>query len=257
LAVFYLIGLRLEALIFATVGGYLGSVLVGHVLLNRSVQAHIPRVAAVFEWKTWLRFASVLSVNSMLRNVLDSTDVLFLGVFATAAQVGVYGAADRVSLLVVAPLLALNAAFSPAIAEFHARGQGGALANLFKLATKWSFTLSCPAFLSCVLFHDAILRIFGPQYVAASLVLAILAFGNLVDAGVGSVGSLLVMTGRPRVILANTVTAVALNICLAFWLVPRYHMIGAAIATSATVIMRNLTALAEVQWIIGANAPRP
>ena len=91
---------------------------------------------------------------------------------------------------------------------------------------------------------------------AAGTVLIILAFGNLVDAGVGSVNYLLVMTGRPRVIMLNTVSTVVVNILLAFWLVPRYFTTGAAIAAALTVIILNIVGLIEVYWIMGIHPYR-
>jgi O-antigen/teichoic acid export membrane protein len=188
--------------------------------------------------------------NSMIRNILNSTDVLFLGIFATPGLVGLYGAADRVSYFVVAPLIALNVIFSPIIAEFHSRGEHKQLEHMFKIVTKWSFSLSWPVFLCCLVFHDAILGVFGEKYIAAGTVLIILAFGNLVDSGVGSVNYLLVMTGRPRLILANTVSSVIVNLSLALVLVPRYSINGAAWAAALTVIILNLVGLIEVYWIM-------
>ncbi len=250
LGVFYLLGLRLEALILATICGYLASMITGQILLRKAANTLLNGASPEYERKTWLRFALPMFFNSMIRNILNSTDVLFLGALAATSQVGLYGAADRVSYFVVMPLIALNVIFSPVIAELHARGEHKQLANMFKIVTKWSFSLSWPIFLSCLVFHDAILGIFGAKYIAAGLVLIILAFGNLVDSGVGSVNYLLVMTGRPRVILVNTVITVVVNVTLAILLVPRYGIIGAALAAALAVLILNVVGLIEVYWIM-------
>ena len=250
MGVFYLLGLRLEALILATSCGFLASVITGRFLLGKASKQLVHDVAPKFESRVWLRFALPMFFNSIIQNTLNSTDVLFLAVFATTAQVGLYGAADRVSLFVVMPLLALNTIFSPLIAEYHARGEQEQLANMFKVVTKWSFSLSLPVFLCFCIFHDAILGVFAREYTAGGIVLIILSFGNLVDAGIGSVGYLLIMTGRPRVILANTFMTIAVNIGLALWLVPHFNVIGAAVAAAVAVIILNLTGLIEVYWIM-------
>src|SRR2546427_103201 len=83
------------------------------------------------------------------------------------------------------------------------------------------------------------------EYTAGSMVLIILSLGNLVDAAVGSVGYLLVMTGRVRVVLLNTVMTITLNLGLAFLLVPRFNAIGAAVAAALTVIIGNVAGLIE------------
>ncbi len=248
LIVFYLLGLKIEALIYSTVLGYLASIISGYVLFGKMRRKLVRDVKAQYDVKTWATFALPMFFNSMIRNILNSTDVLFLGILATQAQIAFYGAADRVSYFVVAPLIALNAIFSPIIAEYHAKGKTAQLENLFKVVTKWSFSLSWPVFLCFTVFHDPILGIFGKQYTQASEVLFLLSLGNLVDAGVGSVNYLLVMTGRPRVILFNTVSTVVLNVTLALLLVPRFNIVGAALAAALAVIILNIVGLIEVYW---------
>lgn len=247
---FYWLGLRLEALILATICGFVASTFTGEWLLRRAERNFIQDTMPRYEPKHWMRFAFPMFFNSMIRNVLNSTDVLFLGAFVATSQVGLYGAADRVSYFVVAPLIALNVIFSPIIAEYHARNAHKPLATMFKVVTKWSLTLSWPVFLCCLVFHNAILGVFGERYTAGGLVLITLALGNLVDAGVGSVNYLLTMTGRPRIILINTVSTVTVNITLALLLIPRFGVIGAAAAAALTVMLLNGVGLMEVYWIM-------
>ncbi len=246
LVVFYKLGLKLEALIFATVIGYLASTMAGYIFLRKANRKIVQEVKPQYDLKTWGRFALPMFFNSMIRNILNSTDVLFLGALAAQSQLAFYGAADRVSYFVVAPLIALNAIFSPVIAEYHARGEHKQLENMFKIVTKWSFSLSWPVFLCFLVYHEAILGVFGKAYTEAGLVLILLSLGNLVDAGVGSVNYLLVMTGRPRIILINTVTTVVVNVSLALLFIPHLGIIGAALAAALTVIILNIVGLIEV-----------
>jgi O-antigen/teichoic acid export membrane protein len=250
MGVFYLLGLRLEAAILASACGFLAAVIIGQFLLGKASKELVGATKPQFEPKTWLCFALPMAFNSLMQNALNSTDVLFLAVLATPAQVGLYGAAERLSFFVVMPLLALNTIFSPLAAEYYARREHEQLANMFKLVTKWSFSLSLPVFLCLCTFQGAILNIFGREYTAGGVLVIILSLGNLVDAGVGSVGYLLLMTGRPRVILANTAVTVVINLALVGLLVPHFNVIGAAIAAALAVIILNLVSLVEVYWIL-------
>ena len=247
---FYKLGMRLEALILATTCGYVASVAAGQFFVGKAKKKMVQGVKPEYDVKTWMKFAFPMFFNSMIRNILNSTDVLFLGAVATETQLAFYGAADRVSYFVVAPLIALNAIFSPVIAEYHARGEHRQLEMMFKLVTKWSISLSFPVFLICVVFRTPILGIFTEKYTAAGLVLVVLALGNFVDAGVGSVNYLLTMTGRPRIILANTVATVVVNVLLALILVPRFNIMGAALAAALTVIILNTVGLIEVYVVL-------
>ena len=256
IGVFYLLGLRLEALILATTCGFLASVITGQVLLRKTSRQLVCDTAPRFAPKTWLRFTLPMSFYTLIQNVLNSTDVLFLTAFGTAAQVGLYAAADRASTFAIMPVLALNTIFSPLIAEYYTRGEREQLANLAKVVTKWSFSLTLPIFLCFCVFHDAILSVFSKEYTAAGAVLIILSLGNLVNAVAGSAGSLLVMTGHARIILANTIATIIVNIGLAFLLVPRFNVIGAAVAAALAVIILAAAYIIEACQILKTLAFR-
>ena len=250
IGVFYLLGLRLEALILATTCAFLASAITGYVLLRKASRQLVYQVAPEYDLKIWLRFALPMSFNSLIQNIMNSSDVLFLTAFATAAQVGLYSAADRSSFLVVMPLISLNTIFLPLIGEYYARGEHEQLASLSRVVTKWSFSLSLPVCLCFCVFHEAILSIFSREYTGGDIVLIILSLGNLIYAGAGLTGSLLAMTGHARIILSNSITTIAVNIGLAFLLVPRFNVIGAAVAATSAIIILSVTYFVEVYWIL-------
>lgn len=250
IGIFFLLGLRLEALILATICGYLASIIAGQILLRQSSKKFMLGAVSRYEPKTWLRFALPMSFYALIQNILNSTDVLFLAAFTSAAQVGLYAAAERTSAFVVMPLFALDTIFSPLIAEFYARGENEQLANLARLVTKWSFSLCLPVFLCLCVFHEAFLSIFSKGYTGAGIVLIILSFGNLVNAGAGLSGSLLLMTGHTRVILANSVATITINIGLAYFLVQHFNAVGAAVAAALAVVILDCGYFIEVYCIL-------
>jgi O-antigen/teichoic acid export membrane protein len=256
IGVFHLLGLQLEALILATICSFLASVITGQMLLRKTSKHLIRHAVPQFESKIWLRFSLPMSFYTFIQSVMNSTDVLFLTAFASAAQVGLYAAADRTSTFVIMPLFALNTIFSPMIAEYYARGEYEQLASLAKLVTKWTFSLSLPIFLCFCVFHEAILSIFSKGYTQAGIALIILSFGNLVIAGAGSTGILLMMAGHTRVILVNTATTIFVNIGVALVLVPRFDIVGAAVAAALTVVILSIAYFIEVYWLLNMTTLR-
>lgn len=250
LVILYFVGLRMEALSFSAIFGFLCSVLIGQVLFSKVLKRFAQNTLPRYTPKEWAFLAVPLSLNSLIRSVLNSTDVLFLSIFSTSVHAGIYMAADRVGVFVTMPLAALNTIFSPIIAEYYINGQYERLASMFKVVTKWSLSLSLPVFLCCLAFHDAILSVFGPQYTVGGLVLIIICLGNLVDAGTGSVLQILSMTGRPKLIFINGIITVSVNIGLSLFLVERLDILGAAIAAALAVIIINGLCLAQVYWIM-------
>jgi O-antigen/teichoic acid export membrane protein len=249
LSVFYLLGFRLEALIFAYIVGILISVVVGRIAFKR-IAGGLIRAEPAYELGVWMRFGAAMLFNVMTVAVIQSTDVLGLGAFDTATQVSVYGAADRIGALIAMPFFALNIVFTPLISELHARSDLRQLNRLFALVTRWSFAVSWPICLCCVIFGAPILGIFGKGYAAGSAALIVLAGGSIINAATGPVTSMLAMTGQLRVLWFNTALRVILNIVLVLLLIPPYGVLGAAWASSLTVVILNLVSLVEVWWIL-------
>ena len=187
LVIFYLLGWRMEALSFSAIAGFLCSMLIAQSIFRKSVKRFTGATPARYTLGPWIGFAVPLLFNGLIFNIVNTTDILFLSIFVTPAQAGIYIAANRVSNFVSMPLGALSVISLTLMTEYYAKGKYEQLGSICKLITKWSLSLSLPVCLCCLVFHDAILGTFGPQYTAGWLVLAVLCLGNLVNAGTGSV----------------------------------------------------------------------
>lgn len=247
---FYLLGWRMEALCISAVGGFFFSALIGQVVLSKVLKRFSRDAPPEYTPRVWIRFAVPMFFNGLLHGILNSTDILFLSLFVSSAQAGIYIAADRVSYFVVMPLFALVMIFAPMITEYHIGGKHEQLVSMFKMVTKWSLSLSLPVLLCIFIFRDAILAIFGPQYIAGGLVLTILCFGNFIDAGTGSVAQLLMMTGHRGIILLNGLITLIASTVLSLILVPSFNILGAAIASAIALIINNGLCLIEVYCIM-------
>lgn len=256
LLVFFLLGLRIEALIYAYVVGYFISVVVGWIVFHRAIGKVTGSATPRYESRVWMHFGAALLFGSMTNSVVQSTDVLGVGAFGSAAEVGLYRVSDRVSSLISLPIFALSSIFAPTIAELHARGNHQQLANMFAVISRWMLTLSLPVFLCCVVFTKPILDVFGSGYAAGALAVLVLAIGNLVNAGTGPVGNMVAMTSRVRVLWFNTALRLVTNVVLIFLLVPRYTVVGAAVASSATIVVTNSVSIIEVWWMLKVHPYR-
>jgi O-antigen/teichoic acid export membrane protein len=70
--------------------------------------------------------------------------------------------------------------------------------------------------------------------------LVILCVGQLVNATMGSVSAVLNMTGNERDAMRSVFISATVNVLLNLLLVPRWGAVGAAIATSTTLIVFNV-----------------
>jgi O-antigen/teichoic acid export membrane protein len=186
----------------------------------------------------------LLLVNSMTL-MLGWTDVLVLGMWRDAAEVGIYGIAMRIALLTAFVLSAINVVVAPQFAALHAEGNTAALRRLAQQSAFWTLVAAAPAILLLLLVPDLILQIFGPQFRQGAGPLRILALGQFVNVATGSVAVLLVMTGHEKLMRNIVAGSAALNLLGNLVLVPRYGAIGAATSTAFCLAFMNV-----VSWLM-------
>lgn len=220
--------------------------LVFAILIFRRMPADAPAEKIA---KRMYRYSFPLAFSNILGMILIWADTLLLGYLGTTSDVGYYGAALRVgSTFSMTLLAAFITVFQPVISDLYNRRQMEELQALFKTVTRWMFICSYPVFLLLALFADPIMRLFGGEFTAGSGALVLLAFGQLVNASTGSAGLMVVMSGRSHMELLNVGAALVANTVICFLLIPRYGVMGAAVANMAAVGIVNVMRMIEV-WV--------
>jgi O-antigen/teichoic acid export membrane protein len=92
--------------------------------------------------------------------------------------------------------------------------------------------------------------VYGHGFVAGQVALAILCAAQLFNLGTGNVTIVLLMVGKSSWNLINSAAALAANIGLNIYLIPRIGITGAAIAWAAAIIINNLAAVLEVNYLM-------
>ena len=189
---------------------------------------------------TWLKIALPLSFVSALQFIMNQTDILMVGYFIDKEQVAFYTAAAKITLLVSFGLQTSNIVLAPEIAKLYAKGH---IESLKQRLFSFSTVLSISTILIVIfIFFEGewILSLFGEAYTVGFPCLLILSLGNLVNVMTGSVGYLLSMTGHQNLSFKITLVSSALNILLNCILIPYQGVVGAAIATSIAIAVRNV-----------------
>jgi len=199
-----------------------------------------------YEMKKITFFSLPLLFSGMFNRIVARADILIMGHFLSATMVGIYGIAQRFLPLIMMPLGAFNSIFAPIISDLFARKRKEDLETQFKTVAKWVFMASLPIFMLFTFFSKEILSIFGSGFVAGSLAMMILCAGQMVNTATGSVGFVLMMTGRPFADLLNSGLLCVTNILLNIYLIPRYGIVGAACASAFSITAIQLLRLAEV-----------
>jgi len=198
-----------------------------------------------------LGFSFPLWLSDLLTNFRGNLQTLLIGSLGTIEGVGIFSIANQVTLLGTAFHASLNQSARPLIAELNDQGKRNQLGHIYQTTTRWVVTINLPIILIAILFPEQIMSIFGKSYIAGATTLSILALVNLVHVATGMCGALLEMTGHTVLKLVNTVIRVTLAIVMNFILIPRYGIVGAAIAALIHETVANILPLGQIWRLYG------
>ncbi len=203
----------------------------------------------------WLKSCIPFGMSAAFQLINGRTDILVLGIFHTDADVGIYRVAVQMAALVIFGMQVVNLSQAPHIAHLYAKGEMHRLQKMVTRSSQGTMMVTIPVVLGMILFGETIIRrAFGSEYEAAYVPLVILCVGQLVNALLGPVGSLLNMTGHERDTTKSIFIGAVVNVILNFSLTPIWGMTGAAIATACTLIVWNVIMWRKVRKRIGIEA---
>lgn len=211
-----------------------------HVLWRRTVPSASGSTSGPIRFRELFGTAMPMYGSAMADVVMTFADVLILGMFVTAGEVGIYTAASRTALLTRFLLLANSSVAAPRFAALHAAKDTEGVARLAVRSTLLTTVSSVPLLLMFMIFPTQILSLFGPQFEAGAQVLIVLTLGQFVNAATGPVGYLLNMSGYHRIEGRMAVVGALMTVGLCFALIPLWGILGAAAANAIATATCNL-----------------
>jgi O-antigen/teichoic acid export membrane protein len=206
-------------------------------------RATLRRVAAEYWAFTGARgFAAVLDI------VLTWLDVILVAALVSPTQAAIYAAASRFITSGTLVMQALRLALAPELSRALANEERERASVIYQLATQWIIVTSWPLYLVMAVFAPCILRVFGPAYPAGATALSVLSVAMLVNLATGPVGTVLLMAGKSRWVLADKVAVVAVNVAGNLLLIPHLGINGAAIAWAVSIVLDSALAVGQVRY---------
>jgi len=172
--------------------------------------------------------------------VMQQAGTIFLGMWGTAVDVGIYNIASRIAGLLLFPLMAMISIIAPKFAEMHKKGDMISLQKLARSSSRILSLVSIPATLGVVLFNEKLLSVFGEEFLNGKWVLLILLIGVTVNTMTGAVSEILMMGGKEKDCRLANVYGAVIIITLCCVLVPLKGAIGAASGVTIGIAGKNL-----------------
>jgi O-antigen/teichoic acid export membrane protein/Mrp family chromosome partitioning ATPase len=241
------LGLGVRGAMLALFASYASGCLLALVALGRVMRKGGKLGARpVYRPGELFRFSLVAWLAVLASYGLIWADTILLGMFRSSDEVGVYNVATRLVVLATFVMAPITSAFAPRIADLHHRGRSDTLRHTYQVATGWIVRLSLPAFVAILAVPRDLLGVFGPGFRVGAAVTMILAAGKLIDAATGPCGMMLNMTGRPAWNMADNIAVLVSNVALNLLLIPRYGLVGSAVAWAVSLGLVNVARVSQV-----------
>lgn len=201
-----------------------------------------------------LAFSTPLIVSNLFSVLAPRSDMLILGYWVNAEQVGIYNAAFQTSAMIALVLGALDTAVAPVIGGLVGRKDVDTIKTLYQVTSRWGLTLAAPIFVVMALWGGDLLSLFGPAFALGAPCLLILALAQLFNTATGPTTSILLMSGHSRMIMIDSILNGILLISINMALIPKYGVFGAAIGSAICQALVSVVRVAQV-WQVQRILP--
>ena len=214
--------------------------LIAAIMLNSTLSKTPSPSTPSYENSSVRRGPKLFLLLTFVYLINDRADILMLGTLESPESAGAYAAANRLAGIVSYTLFSANAIIAPIISRSWEERKLHTIRQALKISARMS-TLGA-AFVGFILFlfRNEFLQLFGTGFSPASTAMSILIAAQLLNAAFGSVALFLNMTGKENVTFVGVFVAALINISLNALLIPKLHLVGAAIATAVSLSVWNI-----------------
>lgn len=205
-----------------------------------------------FDSERWRKSLLTLGLGTAMYMLDGEVAVLALGLIASQADIGVFKAASQFAILAGVGYAVVTANVSPRLAAQWATQNLAGLQKTVTDGSRLSMLFCAPIALGlAVLGGWGVPFVMGPGFEDAWAPLAILAAGHLINAAFGSTTAVLIMTHHERANAIAFAIGLAVNIGLTLLLTLKLGAVGAAIAVTTSIALRNLILWIYVRRLLG------
>ena len=245
-------GLQVEHAVATQITGAAVALAVLMIFLHKALPAAARQAQPQYQTSAWLHSAWPMLLFGGMQILNQEVSIIMLGVLGTAEEVGYFRVAQRGAMLVLFGLQAVTLTIGPTISSLYAHGQMQLLQEVLTKSARAILAYSLPTALFLMLGGFWIIPvIFGVEFSPAAWPLVVLCAGQLVNAGFGAVGIALTMTRNERLTAKGVTIAGIANVVLNALLIPIWGTIGAAAATSLSIMLWNILLAAWLYQRLG------
>lgn len=232
--------------VYAQISAWVLTALIGYifVFVGFKNKIQIDDIIVPISYRQIITISSPMMMTTSIHFIISQTGIILLGIFRTAADVGFYSIAVKLSTLTVFALYAINSMAAPKFSELYANGRIDELFLLAQKSSKLIFFVTVPIIFILIIFGKPLISIaFGNEFTKAYFVLVVLIIGQFVSSTSGSTGYFMNMTGNQIVFRNIMITTGILNILFNLFFIKLFGIYGAALSSTLSLALWNIWVL--------------
>jgi O-antigen/teichoic acid export membrane protein len=199
-------------------------------------------------------FTIPLMSSDLLAMLMNSVSVMLLGYFHNTTAVAFFRVVLPAADMNKTVMMSFALLYTPLAARLFAKADYAGINELYWRTAVWMAVLSFPIFaVTFSLAQPLTVFLYGARYEQAGVIMALLSLGYYFSAALGFNGLTLKVLGKLRYVVVINLLATAVSVALNLLLIPRYGALGAAVATSATMIVHNVFKQAGLRLVAGIS----
>ncbi|HPJ78132.1 MAG: polysaccharide biosynthesis C-terminal domain-containing protein [Prolixibacteraceae bacterium] len=179
-------------------------------------------------------------INGLAGVILLNVDKVFVNQYLSLSDVGIFGVCALFATLIRVPYNSISRIATGIIAEAWKRDDRDHIREIYRKAATNQAIAGTLVFAGILVNLDNIFRILPPVYGDGRMVMVIYSAGMLVNTVIALAGNI---TESSKYFGFNTLfltLSIGIQALLSMWLIPRFGINGAALATSLTLIINSL-----------------
>ena len=224
--------------------------LTGWVIFNKKVSRQ-GNLSQIVSFREIIKRSSPMMLSATIVLLISWIDTIMIGIYKTEIDVGIYNVAVRVSSLVSFGFIAISSISAPKFSETYNHGNLEGFKNNVHESSRLIFISGLIIILLLVIFNGTILSFFGSEFILGKNALLILLIGQASHVFSGNVANILQMTGNEIAYRNILFIALLFNILLNISLIPIFDIVGAAIASTISIILWNIMSVLYIRRKFG------
>ncbi len=244
----------------AFIGVDLYLVLLARVLRQRGILERLRRAASGIKIpaREILVFTIPLLTTDLVFLALNTSDAIFLEHFRGLDDVAAWRVVQPAAGLNLLVITSFTLLYTPVAARLFARHDRSGVRDLYWQTAIWMAVVSFPLFaVTFSLARTVTVALYGERYAESATYMALLSFGYFFNTALGFNGLTLRIFGEVRYVVVINLLAIGTSLVLNLVLISRFGALGAAVGTTATLVVHNLLKQAGLRLGTGISIFEP